>query len=183
MNHDSWTLGPDDGELTVRTGVAGRAARMGHRLTIVMQSWRGTVDWSAGEPTAVRLHVDVDSLQIVSGEGGVTPLAGPEKSVARGNALKSLDAKRFPAIEFASDTVTTVKGGYLLSGQVEIHGVSQDIEVTVVVGEDGGQWQINSETTVSQSAFGVRPYSLMMGAMKVADEVTVSFSARAPKAH
>lgn len=34
---------------------------------------------------------------------------------------------------------------------------------------------------VSHADFGVKPYSLMMGAMKVADEVAVSFRAEHPK--
>jgi hypothetical protein len=33
------------------------------------------------------LTVVVDSLQVIKGDGGLTPLSGPEKSVARFNAL------------------------------------------------------------------------------------------------
>ena len=36
---------------------------------------------------AAELTVDVDSLNVVRGEGGVTPLSGPEKMVVRRNAL------------------------------------------------------------------------------------------------
>jgi hypothetical protein len=35
-----WSLNASDGELIVRTGVTGRAAKMGHRLTIAMTSWQ-----------------------------------------------------------------------------------------------------------------------------------------------
>jgi hypothetical protein len=42
--HDSavWSLDGSHGELLIRTGVAGRAAQMGHRLTIAMRGWRAT---------------------------------------------------------------------------------------------------------------------------------------------
>ena len=60
-------------------------------------------------PVAAALVVDVDSLQVLRGEGGVTPLSGPEKAVARGNALKTLDAKSFPTIEFHPDSIEKVR--------------------------------------------------------------------------
>ena len=108
MSTDTWKLGPDDGTLTIRTGVGGRAARMGHRLTIAMNSWQIDVDWADGAPARVALGVDVDSLTVVTGEGGVTPLSGPEKVVVRSNALKVLDAGKFPRIEYVAEEVTDV---------------------------------------------------------------------------
>jgi hypothetical protein len=47
---------------------------------------------------------------VVKGDGGVTPLSGPEKSVARFNALKSLDAKKFPQIRFTTDDIRPRSG-------------------------------------------------------------------------
>ena len=47
---DGWSLHAPDGELLLRTGVAGRAARMGHRLTIAMTRWQATVTWDGDEP-------------------------------------------------------------------------------------------------------------------------------------
>ena len=46
MKTADWTLNQDDGELRILTGVAGPAAKMGHRLTIVMQSWQAAVAWA-----------------------------------------------------------------------------------------------------------------------------------------
>jgi polyisoprenoid-binding protein YceI len=106
-----WSLDPSAGELFVHTGVAGRAAKLGHRLTIAMNSWRATVWWVGGEPTAVELTVEVDSLEVLRGDGGVTPLSGPEKAVARPNALKSLDANRFPQIRFQARNVEKTATG------------------------------------------------------------------------
>ena len=54
-----WTLDAADGELTVRTAVAGRAARMGHRLTLAMTRWQATVNWVDGEPNTAELVVEV----------------------------------------------------------------------------------------------------------------------------
>jgi polyisoprenoid-binding protein YceI len=181
MSVSSWSLTPADGELHIITGVAGRAAKMGHRLTIGMQSWQATVRWAGGAPTGVELTVDVDSLEVLSGEGGVTPLAGPEKGVARSNALKSLDAKKFPQIRFTADEVAATADGYRLTGTVEIHGTSRPQSVDVAVDDRGDTIALSGRVQVTQSDFGVKPYSLFMGSLKVADEVTISFSATHPK--
>lgn len=73
---------------------------MGHRLTIAITAWRAEVRWSADEPASVELTADVGSLEVTRGEGKVTGLSGPEKALARANALKSLSADRFPHIRF-----------------------------------------------------------------------------------
>jgi polyisoprenoid-binding protein YceI len=167
------------GELTVRTDVTGRAAKMGHRLTIVMESWRIEIAWHEQTPVSAELVVEVDSLKVVDGHGGVTPLTAPEQAVARTNALKTLDVKRHPTIGFRAETITPVEGGYRLSGPLGIHGVSRPTEVDVLV--DGSRLSCSAE--VSQRDFNVKPYSMALGALKVADVVAVSFTARpdAPK--
>ena len=79
-----WKLDASDGELFVDAGAPGRAAKMGHRLTIAMDSWLATVRWSAGEPAEAELTVEVDSLQVLRGEGGVKALSGPRRRHWRG---------------------------------------------------------------------------------------------------
>ncbi len=177
MSESSWSLTAADGELHIRTGVAGRAAKMGHRLTIGMKSWQGAVRWTGGEPTSAELTVDVDSLEVLGGEGGLTPLAGPEKGVARSNALKSLDAKKFPQIRFTAVDIAATADGYRLTGSLEIHGTSRPQTVDVTVDDRGDALGLSAQVRLMQSDFGVKPYSLMMGALKVADEVTIDFSA------
>jgi polyisoprenoid-binding protein YceI len=177
MIKSPWSLTAADGELHILTGVAGRAAKMGHRLTIGMQSWQATVNWDGGEPTGVELTVDVDSLEVLGGEGGLTPLAGPEKGVARSNALKSLDVKKFPQIRFTAGDVTKAADGYQLTGSVEIHGTSRPQTVDVKVDDHGDTLTVSAQVPLTQSDFGVKPYSLMMGSLKVADDVTIDFTA------
>jgi polyisoprenoid-binding protein YceI len=177
----AWTLTAAEGELQILTQVAGPAAKMGHRLTIAMASWRADVRWRGKQPVAAELVVDVDSLQVVKGEGGVTPLTGPEKGVVRSNALKALEAKKFPQITFAAEDVTTTSGGYRLDGSVEIHGTTRPQSVDVAVDDSGGVWVMTASVPVLQTQFGVKPYSLFVGSLKVADEVNIRFTARYPK--
>ncbi len=183
MTTDVWNLDASGGRLLVHTGVTGRAARMGHRLTIAMNNWVATVRWSGGEPVEAELTVEVDSLAVLRGEGGVKGLAGPEKALARSNALRTLDADRFPQIRFHAGDIDKVEGGYRLRGTLEIHGVTGECEVGLRVEDLGDAWRLSSEAVVRQSDFGIKPYSMLMGSMKVVDAVTVSFAAARSKAN
>ena len=181
MTDTAWTLTAAEGELQILTGVTGPAAKMGHRLTIAMASWRASVQWRGKKPAAAELVVDVDSLQVVKGEGGVTPLTGPEKAVVRSNALKALDVKKYPQITFSAEDITTTATGYRLDGTVEIHGTSRPQTVDMAVEDSGGVWVMTASVPVVQTQFGVKPYSLFVGSLKVADEVNLRFTARHPR--
>jgi len=171
----TWVFDASSGQLIVKTGVTGRASRMGHRLTIAMNSWQATVWWAGDEPSRVDLHVDVASLDVLRGEGGVTPLSGAEKALARANALKSLAADRFPAISFRADDMAHTAEGYRLTGTLEIRGRTRPRSIDVRVADLDDTWQVSCDAQVRQSEFGVNPYSMFVGAMKVADDVSVSY--------
>jgi polyisoprenoid-binding protein YceI len=172
-----WTLDASDGELLVRTGVGGRAARMGHPLTIAMLRWQGMVSWAGDKPVSVELVVETDSFEVLRGEGGVKGLSGPEKALVRSNALRSLNATRFPEIRFTADVIDKTDDGYRLSGTLQIRGKSRQHVIDLGTDDLGDSWRMSAESTVRQSDYGIKPYSLLMGSMQVADDVTVSFTA------
>jgi polyisoprenoid-binding protein YceI len=115
---------------------------------------------------------------VVKGEGGVTPLTGPEKGVVRSNALKALDVKKYPQITFTAEGITKTATGYRLDGSVQIHGTSRPQTVDLAVEESGDVWVMSASVPVLQTQFGVKPYSLFVGSLKVADEVNLRFTAR-----
>jgi polyisoprenoid-binding protein YceI len=172
-----WRLDASDGELLIRTGVKGRAARMGHRLTIVMTRWQATVSWAGADPVAAELAVETDSFEVLRGEGGVKGLSGPERTLVRSNALKSLDAARFPEIRFTTETIDNTDDGYRLTGKLHIRGKSREHVIDLRTEDLGDSWRMSAESSVRQSDYGVKPYSLLMGSVQVADDVTVSFAA------
>ncbi|MCA2245239.1 YceI family protein [Mycobacterium sp. WUMAC-067] len=173
----AWTIGPSGGELLLHSGVAGRAARMGHRLTIAMSRWRATVDWAGSRPVGAELVVEVDSLDVLSGKGGVKGLSAIEKAQVRSNALKSLHANRFPEIRYTADVIEQADDGYRLTGTLAIRGTSRDHAIDVRTEDLKDAWRMSAETTVRQTDYGVKPYSLLMGSVQVADDVSLTFTA------
>ena len=51
-------LGPDQGTVKVRTGVAGSASRMGHRLVLNVEDWWAEVTVTDGVPLAVTFRAE-----------------------------------------------------------------------------------------------------------------------------
>lgn len=168
-----WEFTESDGSVVVHTDVGGRAARTGHRLTIAMRTWSASVTLTDLVPTNLTATISVDSMHVESGEGGLTPMTGAEKSLARMNALKSMDADKYPEITYEAGTFSTTDGGYRADGVLTVHGRSHPHVLDLQVDETADSWRISTESTVTQSDFGIKPYSLMMGTLKVVDNVRI----------
>lgn len=150
---------------------------MGHRLTIAMTRWHATVRWSDSRPVGAELVVETESFEVLRGEGGVKGLSVAEKALVRSNALKSLSASRFPEIRYTADVIEEADDGYRLTGTLAIRGKSRDQVIEVHTEDLGGSWRMSVESTIRQSDYGIKPYSLLMGSIQVADELSLTFSA------
>lgn len=181
MGDADWTLDETDGQLLVHTDVAGPAAAFGHRLVIAVESWRARVRWRAAEPVAVTLHADVDSLQVRRGEGGLSTMTGPEKTLVRFNALRTLGARNHPRIEYTTTAVDRRRGGYRLTGTLEVAGTARGQALELRTEDFGEFWAMSARAELRHTDFGLRPYSMLLGALRVSDAVTVSFSATRAK--
>lgn len=105
----SIALGPESGQLRLRTGRQGMAAKAGHDLTIEAQTWHGqtVVDLDDPASSSVTVEVAVDGLAVISGTGGVKPLSDSDKQdIQRNIQQKVLHSDKYPTIRFASTTVT-----------------------------------------------------------------------------
>ena len=178
---DTLRLAGEQGTLTLSTGVEGRAAKMGHRLTIAIRDWEATATFTGDQPASAQLRGELGSFEVVKGEGGVKPLSDKDRATIRENALKTLKADQHPQVVFTSDDITPTSSGYRLSGQLSVAGVTRPTTVDVVVQEGGGGRQLRAEAEVVQSAHGIAPYSAMMGGLKVSDVVGVRFDATVPQ--
>ncbi|MGB7980985.1 MAG: YceI family protein [Candidatus Nanopelagicales bacterium] len=170
----------EHGRLTLHTAVAGAAARMGHNLVIVIDDWSMSVELAGAAPTSLALRADLTSLRVESGSGGVKPVGDGDRRTIRDNALKSLHADRHPEITFVADTLTRESNDLHATGTLTINGTSQPLTATAALEESADRVTARCTVPVRQSDFGVRPYSAMMGQLKVADEVQVSVEVTAP---
>ena len=166
----------DSGTVTIHTDVAGSASRMGHRLVIAVDDWSASVEMRAKKPVAVQFRAALDSLRVESGSGGITPLTPVDRQVIVRNATKTLDVKRHPEVTFRSSEMATAAGRVDVVGELTIHGVTQPLTATLALADD----RATASIPVRQTDFEVKPYSLMFGQLKVADEVVVELDVQIP---
>lgn len=172
------TVGPANGSLQLHTAREGVAQKAGHDLLITVAGWEATVDVDdGGAITAVSLDADARSLQIVAGVNGLKPLSDKDRAEIRRN----IDAKvlRGLPITFRSDSVEQTGERLTVSGQLTVAGRSQPSRFELVLGADG---HATGTFTLTQSAFAIKPYSALMGALKVRDAVEVVLDVTLPTA-
>jgi polyisoprenoid-binding protein YceI len=168
-------LGPDNASLQVRTFRDGVAARVGHDLIIAVTRWDATIELGS-DPTArrVALNVDPRSLEVREGVGGVKPLTDKD----RRDIAKTIDVKVLGGdpIAFRSSAVRPMEdgGGFVVEGELSMAGRGRSLTAHVRVGGGG---TISATIPLAQSAWGIKPYRGLMGALKVRDEVEIAIAA------
>jgi polyisoprenoid-binding protein YceI len=168
----SQQYGPDNASLRIRTGRTGGAAKAGHDLLIEVESWQATLDREA-QP-ALTLTADSRSLRVLEGTGGLKSLSENDKA----DIKKTIDKEVLKGgqIEFRSTEVTEGAGGSLsVRGELSLGGKQAPVAFELATGEDGC---VTGSATVTQSAHGMKPYSALFGALKVADEVRIEIETR-----
>jgi hypothetical protein len=165
-------LGPEDGTLTVRTGRKGAASKAGHDLRIEVTAWQATLEF--GDSPSMTLTADSRSFKVREGTGGVKSLDDDDKA----NIEQTIDDEvlmREP-IAFRATRVSELADGLSVEGRLTIRGATASVAFDVMIADD----RLTAAASVRQTDFGVKPYSALFGALKVADEVTVAVDARLP---
>ena len=153
----TYRFGPEAGRLLVKTTRTGLGAKAGHDLTIVVTRWRGraTVDTSDPASSSVVVEVEVDSLEVREGTGGVKPLTDADRAEIKRTLAKILHTAQHPTITFRSRQVEGSVGSFTVDGELTVMGVTRPVMVQGRM-TDG---RVVGGATVVQSQWGIRPYS------------------------
>lgn len=182
----TYELGPADGQVLVRTGREGLAARAGHDLVIEITRWsaRATVpDAANGGVAAATLtaELDLSALAVRQGSGGAKPLTDRDRRDIQNTARKILGPAAVAS--FTSSLVIpspspSASGGSAdgaIEGTLTLRGTARPLRLQVT---SPGPGHFRGRATVRQTDFGITPYSGFLGALKLKDEVAVEFDIR-----
>ena len=159
-------FGPSNATLSVQTRRGGAAAKAGHDLLLHVTAWEGTLTIGEdGAPSAAELTADATSLRVQKGTGGMKGLDDSDKA----NIHQTIDDEvlRRRDIAFRS---TAVDGGRV-EGELTLAGQTRPLALDVAIGDDGA---VSATVTITQSDWGMKPYSALFGTLKVFDEVEVA---------
>jgi polyisoprenoid-binding protein YceI len=163
------TLGPEDGILVVRTSRTGAVAKAGHDLVIHVTEWSAALDTDAPSLT---LDVDATSLRVREGTGGIKPLDEDDHANIETTIDDEVLLRR--DIIFRSTRVEPADGGLKVEGDLTLVGQTRPIAFDLTLA--GGR--VTGTAVVKQTAWGMKPYTALFGALKVADDVRVEIDAK-----
>ncbi len=174
-----YRMGSDTGRMLVHTYRVGLGSRAGHDLAIEVASWRGTAAVGAdAAASSVVVTVDVESLEVREGRGGVKPLTNADLADIRKTIQeKVLDTVRYPLIAFRSTAVRGSPQDLSVDGQLTIRDVMHPITVRGSLEESSDEPHLQATAQVVQSEWGIKPYSALLGALRLRDAVDITIDA------
>jgi hypothetical protein len=167
-------LGPGNATLAVRTKRGGAAAKAGHDLDMLVTAWEGTLEVGEdGAATSAELKADATSLRVQKGTGGMQALGEEDKD----NIHQTIDDEVLERqdIVFRSTAVESAPSGLRVEGELTLAGTTKPLAFELAVADDG---KLAATATVTQTAWGMKPYSALWGALKVLDEVEVALDGK-----
>jgi len=168
-------IGPEHSRLIVRTYREGLAASVGHDLTLEITDW--SADLTANDVTAT---IDLSTLVVRTGTGGVKPLSDRDRRDIANNARKAMDTDHNPTARFVSTKVTPADGGGTIEGTLTLHGKDNPFTLQVTETEPG---HYRATGTLRQTDYGIKPHTAFFGALKLADQVEIEVEAATSPAH
>jgi polyisoprenoid-binding protein YceI len=163
----TYTVGPEDGILSVRTSRTGAVAKVGHDLLLHVTEWSATLDLDA---PSLSLDADATSLRVREGTGGMKPLDEDDLSNIETTIDDEVLLRR--DINFRSTRVERTDGSLNVEGELTLVGTTRPIAFDLAVGD-----RVTGVAVVKQTEWGMKPYTALFGALKVADEVRVEIDA------
>ena len=161
-------------ECLVFTYKEGLLSAIAHDLEIRV----GRFDLDIDEvPLAVRARFDPTSLTVVGARshGAVQPGALGESDrhkIERTLQDEVLHVREHASIVFTSSAVTAEGEGFRVAGDLTLHGKTRPL--TFVARPEGERMVVSVQ--LHQPEFGIKPYSAMLGALKIKPDVTLRCS-------
>jgi polyisoprenoid-binding protein YceI len=148
---------------TVFTFREGLLSAVGHDLTLAVT--RFAID--IADDDAIHARFEAASLRV---QGAISD--GDRRTIERQATNDVLAAQRFPAIHFRSTRVVRQGAQAHIDGELTLHG--QTRALSCAASDDGTQW--TAEVTLDQRDYGIKPFSAMLGALRVRADVRVRVS-------
>jgi len=152
--------------LTVKAFAGGPLSALGHNPTIAAPDFEGEI---------LRLVVRAPSLTVTD------DLSEKDRQeINRRMQEEVLESDSFSDIVYECSQVSASKTGegqywVALNGELTLHGVKRGQAVSARISVNGNTLRATGEFAVRQSDYEIRPVSALGGAVKLKDELKVSF--------
>ena len=163
----------DNADVLVFTFKEGLLSAVAHDLQIRVTRFAIHID---EETRAIEATFDPRSLRVMTamrdGSAAHGALSDSDRSKIQENIVDDvLHPTKFSEIRFASTSVEEDEQGtgYRVRGRLTLHGQTREVAFT---SRSDGEGQV-AEVTIHQPDFGIKPYSAMLGTLKIKADVIV----------
>ncbi len=184
-----YRLDPEQSELRILVYRAGTMAALGHNHVILNRALSGWVTVeapAAAAPAAATFTltvptsgfvVDDASARAEEGEDFSAPVPEDAKAGTLRNMLSPavLDAAEFPEISVQSEAVIDTGSALEARVAVKVAGHESSLHVPFTLTHADGRLTATGSVAVRQTALGLVPLSVFLGAIRVQDEMRVKF--------
>lgn len=176
---------PAESQLRIRVWRSGPLAELGHNHVIVTSDIEGRI-WLHDRlaDSGFELKVPIASLAVdrpqdraEEGKDFEGELSDGARQGTRRHMLgkKALDAAQYPQISLRSIAVAGPPWYPRITVRISLHGVSRDYVVPTAIVRQSDRLIATGGLRIRQSDFGITPYSVLVGGLRVADTIAVSF--------
>ena len=174
----NYTVDPGQSNFTLQAFATGLLAGFGHNPTIRVRDFSGEAQFVPDTlaDASVRLVIRTDSLSVID--------AGKEKDrleIEHTMLTEVLETASYPEIIFESGNITATKiaeGKYKAKvvGDLTLHGVTRKgLWITGQLTASGEDFRTQGEATIKQTDYKIKIVSIAVGALKLKDEVKLTF--------
>jgi polyisoprenoid-binding protein YceI len=166
-----------EGRFLVQAFAEGMLAALGHSPILSARRFGGTVDFDPAAPdkTAVLVTVDAASLEAT---GDLSK--NDRQEIESRTRDEVLEAGKFPQIDFKSSGAEVERVGenqfrLRTSGTFTLHGVEKAEPLDLHLRASQWDLRLRGEVTLRQSAYQIKRVSALGGAIRLKDDLKVSF--------
>ena len=180
-----YNVDPDASDIYVQVFRGGTLARLGHNHVMSSKELSGKIwmhtdlersGFELGLPVAT-LAVDDRRARVAAGPEFPGEIPEDDREGTRKNMLRAevLDAEHHPRIELRSVRITGSIRQAQIRTRVTIKGATRDVTVPAVVEIAGKRLTAAGQFDILQTDFGIKPFSIGMGALEVQDRLHIVF--------
>jgi polyisoprenoid-binding protein YceI len=175
----TFRLVPAESRFRVRVAKAGALRFLAHDHTMGVQSFRGEVTVAEDRYEEARLELDVDAPSIVVLDEKIGE--GDRAKITRSMHEEVLQSARYPIIRFRSREVRLRPSRQdrqvevEVTGSLTLRGVTREIRLPVTVTRTPRELRAVGSYPLTQTEFGIAPYSTAGGTIRVKDVVVLEY--------
>jgi polyisoprenoid-binding protein YceI len=186
-----YEIDPQASILHIHVFRGGTFARLGHNHVMSSKSVTGRV-WMRPQFSAsgfelsfpvADLIVDDPEARRAAGSDFPPDIPAADKEGTRKNMLRKdvLDAENYPTVTVKSAALAGSVQAPQITARITIKDATREVAIPATVAVNGDRLTANGEFEIRQTDFGMKPFSVALGALEVQDQLRIRFDLVAVK--